>query len=161
MSLVQTVLEKYGTPGGLTDKTDTSPSVSSVSESPRRIQGEKGTSVSSVSESDTGFSESSPTGSKSQKPSGHSLTKLTKGSAGEHYADFDNPEIDRQLNTRHPDADEFPQFAAALQLGRLVLCRRCQHYDGPFERQLGWCRHHETETAPDVVSTCRQFEQGS
>ncbi len=64
-------------------------------------------------------------------------------------------------DARHPDADEFPQFAAALQLGRLVLCRRCKHYDGPFEKQLGWCRHHETETAPDVVSTCRQFEQCS
>ncbi len=63
--------------------------------------------------------------------------------------------------TGHSDADEFPQFAAALQLGRLVLCRRCQHYDGPFEKQLGWCRYHETETAPDVVSTCRQFEQCS
>ena len=141
MSLVQTVLKKYGTQGGLTDKTDTSPSVSSVSESPRRFQGEKGTSVSSVSESDKGFPENSSTESKSQKPSGHSLTKLTKGSAG-----------------GHSDADEFPQFAAALQLGRLVLCRRCQHYDGPLEKQLGWCRHHETETAPDVVSTCPQFE---
>ncbi len=70
-----------------------------------------------------------------------------------HHADFDNPEI--------ADADEFPQFAAALQLGRLVLCRRCQHYGGPFEKQLGWCRYHKTETAPDVVSTCRQFEQCS
>ena len=63
-------------------------------------------------------------------------------------------------DARHPDADEFPQFAAALQLGRLVLCRRCQHYDGPFERQLGWCRHHETETAPDVVSTCSAASYG-
>jgi len=61
----------------------------------------------------------------------------------------------------HSDADEFPQYAAALQLGRLVLCRRCQHYDGPFEKQLGWCRYHKTEAAPDVVSTCRQFEQCS
>ena len=80
MSLVQTVLEKYGTPGGLTDKTDTSPSVSSVSESPRRIQCEKGTSGSSVSESGKGFSENYLDGSESQKPLGHSLTKLTQGS---------------------------------------------------------------------------------
>ena len=60
MSLVRSVLEKYKTHGGLTDTTDTSPSVSSFSESPIGIQGEKGTSVSSVSESDKGFSESSP-----------------------------------------------------------------------------------------------------
>ena len=31
---------------------------------------------------------------------------------------------------------------------------RCRHYGGPFEKQLGWCQHHETEAAPDVVSTC-------
>ena len=33
---------------------------------------------------------------------------------------------------------------------------RCRHYDGPFEKQLGWCRHHETETAPDVPFRCEQ-----
>jgi len=82
------------------------------------------------------------------------LKYLAERVAGGHYADFDHPEIDRQLNTRHPDADEFPEYAAALQLGALVLCRQCQHYEGPFEKQLGWCRHYETETAPDVVSTC-------
>ncbi len=160
MSLVRSVLEKYKTHGGLTDTTDTSTSVSSVSDSPRGIQGEKGTSGSSVSESGKGFSDKYSTENKPQKPPGDVLTQLTQGSAGGHYADFDKPEIDRQLNTRHPDADEFPQFAAALQLGRLVLCRRCQHYGGPLEKQLGWCQHHETEAAPDVVSTCRQFEHG-
>ena len=80
MSLVRNVLEKYKTHGGLTDTTDTSPSVSSVSDSPRGIQGEKGTSVSSVSESGKGFSENDFTESKSQKPPGHVLTKLTQGS---------------------------------------------------------------------------------
>ena len=89
------------------------------------------------------------------------LKYLAERTAGGYYADFDNPEIVRQLNERHPDAGEFPEYAAALQLGRLVLCRRCQHYDGPFEKQLGWCRYHKTETAPDVVSTCKQFEQCS
>ena len=86
------------------------------------------------------------------------LNYLTERSAGQHFADFDNPELDRQLNVRHPDADEFPEFAAALQLGRLVLCRRCRHYDGTFEKQLGWCRQHETEAAPDVPFRCEQHE---
>ena len=80
MSLVRSVLEKYKTHGGLTDTTDTSTSVSSVSDSPRGIQGKKGTSVSSVSESGKGFSENDFTESKSQKPPGHVLTKLTQGS---------------------------------------------------------------------------------
>ena len=76
-----------------------------------------------------------------------------------HLAEISTP-VEFCLDARHPDADEFPQFAAALQLGTLVLCRRCQHYDGPFEKQLGWCRYHETETAPDVVSTCSAASYG-
>ncbi len=87
------------------------------------------------------------------------LSKLRRNKAGilKHLAEISNP-LEFCLDARHPDADEFPQFAAALKLGRLVLCRRCQHYDGPFERQLGWCRYHETEAAPDVPFRCEQHE---
>lgn len=75
------------------------------------------------------------------------------------YADFDNPEIIRQLDTRHPDEERFPEFATALRLGTLVLCRRCKHYKGVHAQDLGWCLRCEVETAPDVVSTCPQFER--
>ncbi len=80
MSLVRGVLEKYKAHGGLTDTTDTSPSVSSVSDSPIGIQGGKGTSVSSVSESGKGFSDKYSTENKPQKPPGDVLTQLTQGS---------------------------------------------------------------------------------
>jgi len=75
MSLMQSVLEKYG---GLTDKTDKSPSVSSGSGSPRHFQGEKGTSVSSVSTSDKHLLSAPPDESTPQKRAGDSLTKLTQ-----------------------------------------------------------------------------------
>ncbi len=49
---------------------------------------------------------------------------------------------------------DFPGYEAALKTGALVICRRCEHYKGPHELALGWCKMLNTETAPDVPFTC-------
>ena len=79
MSLLQTVRKKYGAHRVLTDRTDRSPSVSFVSESPAAIQGKNDPSVSFVSESPKGFLDICDPDGESQKRPGYPLTELTKG----------------------------------------------------------------------------------
>jgi hypothetical protein len=48
-----------------------------------------------------------------------------------------------------------PEFAAALQCGRLVACIACQYFESrPNERPDGWCRQFKTETWGKVSFRC-------
>lgn len=57
---------------------------------------------------------------------------------------------------RSPEGSH-PEFAAAIQLGTLVFCLRCRHYQGPPRKALGYCRALRTESAPDVPFDCPSF----
>ncbi len=157
MSLVQSVLEKYGTPIPATDRTDTSPSVSIVSESPKRFKGKKRTSVSCVSESGGHFEKKTLAQESTQKRPGDPLTKLTEppfgSSESRQISEFCGEPQPRVAITQ-ADLNEFSRYEAVLRTGVLVICRRCAHYKGPHEKALGWCDKLDTDTAPDVPFTC-------
>ena len=80
---------------------------------------------------------------------------------GGQYADFDHTKIIRRLDEGVTQYKDFPRYEATLQQGLLVICRRCEYYNGPHAKALGWCRQFDTETAPDVPSTCKSNEQSA
>jgi hypothetical protein len=62
-----------------------------------------------------------------------------------------------ELRSRVP-VDMTPMFAAALQTGRLVICRTCGHFAARPSRQPdGWCDLHG-ETWAAVPFDCPEYE---
>ncbi len=66
-----------------------------------------------------------------------------------------NPQV---RNYTSPET-KWPEFAAALQSGALVLCLRCVHYAGPELDALGHCAAYDTEAAPDAPFWCPSFRR--
>jgi hypothetical protein len=51
-----------------------------------------------------------------------------------------------------------PEFAAALQCGRLVACIACHHFEArPKDRPDGWCKRFTTETWGKVPFRCAGY----
>jgi hypothetical protein len=51
-----------------------------------------------------------------------------------------------------------PEFAAALQCGRLVACIACRHFESrPNNRPDGWCKQFATETWGKVPFRCEGY----
>jgi hypothetical protein len=51
-----------------------------------------------------------------------------------------------------------PEFAAALQCGRLVACIACHHFESrPADRPDGWCKQFTTETWGKVPFRCAGY----
>jgi hypothetical protein len=61
------------------------------------------------------------------------------------------------LEPAEPGADSLQDYCAALHLGRLVACGRCQHYTAtPAEQPDGVCDHHGPVWS-NVVFDCPEY----
>ena len=97
--------------------------------------------------SGTSKSSGSPSAGFAGSPNRHSESFVppSAGSAGSSYG--------------HPESfDLRPEFAAALQCGRLVACIACHHFEPrPKDRPDGWCIQFRTETWGKVPFRCAGY----
>lgn len=72
----------------------------------------------------------------------------------------DSTEGSRISEIETPES-RWPEYAAALASGALVVCLRCAHYSGPPSGALGHCTAFNVEACPVTPFTCGRYARRS